>query len=774
MRLAPENAAYAEEIRNFFAEKIGTPQTCSCCDDDGGNHTCSEQLERSISEVSSHGFSDPLKSIDWGTSLNLANKTLKVFFQPAASGFNDGSDTFATVNWNDYEKQQAEIALSTFADRLDLSVSVVDTEAEADFTLALVTGATMYSITGYSGVLGYMGPPDTEIAGVGVFNQDGYGWSSSAGGGLEYGGFGFVTLIHEFGHGFGLAHPHDTGGSSTVMNGVSNNQDQGTYNMNQGVYSTMTYIDGWPEEKGFSPAIGYGHQGTPMALDVAVLQHKYGWPSANVDNSTFLLPYGATPGIGFASIWDTAGLDTIENPSNATSTIDLREAPLTDARNGGGYVSHIGTIYGGLTIANGVEVENALGGGSADEIYGNSLNNTLDGAGGNDWLYHIGGSFNTYLGGAGNDHVSFEAEKSDFTLTQGTNGKLLVDANIIDASVEYLRFNGTTYSFASLFSEAAAQGDGQAPVFTSPTSASVAENSTGAIYNAVATDTDIPVTYALGSAKDESLFSITSSGALSFSSAPDFEDPADSYGVAGDNTYQVDIIATDSVGSQSTHSLALSVTNINDNAPSITSSGSLSVQNGVTGTVYTASATDADGDTPTFSLGSTKDESLFSLTANGALSFNSPPDYNNPIDVHGTPGDNVYKLDIIASDGVQTDTSEVSITVTENTAPEGLTQIEDYGSVTLYEADAGGAYSFDSGSGTIVAITRNGQPIGSGTYAGWGMLSVEDDGNMFKALWSKGSDYTVWDLSSAGAYLSWSYVNPLDWEDFFQHDFNIV
>jgi hypothetical protein len=30
----------------------------------------------------------------------------------------------------------------------------------------------------------------------------------------------YVTLIHEFGHGHGLAHPHDNGGHSGIMHGV--------------------------------------------------------------------------------------------------------------------------------------------------------------------------------------------------------------------------------------------------------------------------------------------------------------------------------------------------------------------------------------------------------------------------------------------------------------------------------------------------------------------------------------------------------------------------
>ena len=311
--------------------------------------------------------------------------------------------------------------------------------------------------------------------------------------------------------------------------------------------------------------------------------------------------------------------------------------------------------------------------------------------------------------------------------------------------------------------------DPNAPVFTSPASANVAENTSGTVYTATATDTDTPVTFALGSSKDEGLFSITSSGALSFSSAPDFEAPADSYGVAGDNLYQVDIIATDNVGSQSTHSLDLSVTNINDNAPTITSSSNLSVQTGVVGTIYAASVTDADGDTATFSLGSAKDEGLFNITANGALSFINPPDYNNPTDAYGTPGDNIYHVDIIADDGNQSDTQEVSITV--SMAPV-MPIIEQFGDVTLYKSDTDGFYYFGSSSdNTLLKISGQ----GVGEIGAWNLISIEDTGTgTFKGMWKNGNNqsYILWDISANGSYVSHQSVNPLSWEDFFQHDFN--
>ncbi|RYE75010.1 MAG: cadherin repeat domain-containing protein, partial [Myxococcales bacterium] len=70
------------------------------------------------------------------------------------------------------------------------------------------------------------------------------------------------------------------------------------------------------------------------------------------------------------------------------------------------------------------------------------------------------------------------------------------------------------------------------PVFTSGTSASVAENSSGTIYTATATDADgNPLAFSLSGGADRADFQIgPASGALSFVASPDFEAPADANG----------------------------------------------------------------------------------------------------------------------------------------------------------------------------------------------------------------------------------------------------
>jgi len=124
------------------------------------------------------------------------------------------------------------------------------------------------------------------------------------------GGYGYLTILHEIGHGMGLAHPHDDGGSSTVMTGVTSAfGDTGSNGLNQGVYTVMTYNDGWFDgPDGSSNNTDYGFAGSLMALDIAVLQDTYG---ANTNTAsgddTYTLSDTNASGTFFTSIWDTGG-----------------------------------------------------------------------------------------------------------------------------------------------------------------------------------------------------------------------------------------------------------------------------------------------------------------------------------------------------------------------------------------------------------------------------------------------------------------------------------
>ncbi|MBH1988336.1 MAG: DUF4347 domain-containing protein, partial [Burkholderiales bacterium] len=122
-----------------------------------------------------------------------------------------------------------------------------------------------------------------------------------------------------------------------------------------------------------------------------------------------------------------------------------------------------------------------------------------------------------------------------------------------------------------------------------------------------------------------------------------------------------------------TDQVAITVTAVND-APVITSNGggassAINVAEGSTA-VTTVTATDADaGATLTYSLSGGADQARFSINAStGELSFIGAPDREAPSD---SGGDNVYDVEVTVSDGVQSDTQALSVTVTDlnDTAP---------------------------------------------------------------------------------------------------------
>lgn len=100
-----------------------------------------------------------------------------------------------------------------------------------------------------------------------------------------------------------------------------------------------------------------------------------------------------------------------------------------------------------------------------------------------------------------------------------------------------------------------------APVFTSSATFSAPENSTAA-GTVVAPDADLPadtVTYAITGGADQAAFAITTGGALSFLTAPDFEAPTDS---DTNNTYQVQVTANDGAGHTTVQNITVTVTNV--------------------------------------------------------------------------------------------------------------------------------------------------------------------------------------------------------------------
>lgn len=295
--------------------------------------------------------------------------------------------TITAVAIQDFERTAVWTSLAEFAKVADVVYLEVDDRDHADFVYTSYTGTPGPGIS----LLGSMSPPGESDEGLAQFNSGDYRWNATD---LQQGGFSFVTLIHEFGHGHGLAHPHDNGGRSGIMNGVEQesptsvaNYTTGDFALNQGVFTMMSYEDGWQSSPyGNAPTdVGYGYLGGLMAFDIAAIQDKYGvnedWATGN---DTYTLKDVNAAGTYFSSIWDGGGTDAIVYSGARDALIDLRAATLAYEVGGGGRVSYAEGIFGGFTIANGVTIENATGGDGDDTLIGNAAANVLDGGDGFD------------------------------------------------------------------------------------------------------------------------------------------------------------------------------------------------------------------------------------------------------------------------------------------------------------------------------------------------------------------------------------------------------
>ena len=381
----------------------------------------------------------PLHSIDWGSQVDRTSRNpdgqegprvtgneftgvgsnpfgiagknvITVYFAKAGDIFvtedptNPGlTDTMVAKGLQAWEKEAFLLALDVYERVADLVFVEVDNRAEADFKIITYNGTPGVGAS----LLGRMSPPNEQNEGQAEFNAGDVRWTEE---GLQPGGFYFPTLLHEFGHGLGMAHPHDNGGRSSIMRGAGGGTagiggGLGDFDLSQQVHTIMSYNDGWATSPYGQPRSGgitgtevdhYGWVATLSPLDIAVIKDKYG---VNEDwargNDVYTLKDVNGPGTYYESIWDAGGIDQIVYAGARDAYIDLRAATLEYEEGGGGRVSYAYGVHGGFTIANGVTIEQARSGSGNDVLIGNDAANLLDGGAGNDRLD----------GGAGNDRL---------------------------------------------------------------------------------------------------------------------------------------------------------------------------------------------------------------------------------------------------------------------------------------------------------------------------------------------------------------------------------
>ena len=276
-----------------------------------------------------------------------------------------------------------------------------------------------------------------------------------------------------------------------------------------------------------------------------------------------------------------------------------------------------------------------------------------------------------------------------------------------------------------------------APVITSngglaTASISVNENST-TVTTVIATDEDLvdTKTFSLAGGDDQAAFSINPiTGALTFNiPAPDFENPGD---FDQDNVFQVTVRVTDALGAFDTQDISVSIQPVNDNTPVINggATASFSVDENTTA-LATVTAADADMPAPTlmFSILPGLDAAKFNITPGGLLTFSSAPDFEIPADA-GLNG--VYDVTVQVSDGANTSTQLISVTVLDANDPPtatNMTQLRSYtegaasvalNDIVVSDQDAGDTITatltlINTATGSLTATSGNGETYVAGT-----------------------------------------------------------
>ncbi len=378
----------------------------------------------------------PITNTEYGI---VGKNVMKVYFakqgdvflseDPANPGLETTLQAREMLQW---EKDAFRATMGIYEQVTDLKYVEVDNRADADIKIIIYQGTPGAGAS----LLGRMSPPGEQNEGQTEINAGDYRWTEE---GVSQGGFFFPTLLHEWGHGHGMKHPHDTGGGGPVMRGAEPSEDPvegaiggqyGDFGLSQQMYTIMSYNDGWNETGGVGgrpaghggPSSGglemqadhYGWMGTLAALDIALLQDKYGvneeWATGD-DVYTIEDTNGA--GHYYSTIWDGGGNDEIRYVGSRDATIDLRAATLQYEEGGGGRVSFAMGAWTGFTIANGVDIERATGGDGNDILTGNAVTNTLVGGEGADRLdagAGVAGEFQYLFGEGGDDTYVYGSE----------------------------------------------------------------------------------------------------------------------------------------------------------------------------------------------------------------------------------------------------------------------------------------------------------------------------------------------------------------------------
>jgi serralysin len=292
---------------------------------------------------------------------------------------------------------------------------------------------------------------------------------------LDYGGYGQTTLTHEIGHAIGLSHIGDYNASDD--NNGDGVPDPITYAGDAYIfqdsyqYSIMSYFShantGARGYVNWATGGYYQTPQTPMVHDIAAVQAMYGADlttrtgnttygfNSNADRDVFDFTINKNP---FLTIYDAGGHDTLDlSGFVANSVLDLNDGAFSTGYTNGdaaqlnalwgttftqaqwnsiyaGQTNNPGFLSENIGIAYGTDIEDGKTGAGNDQLFGNELNNRLDGGAGGD----------RYTGGAGADTFVIGQKGFTDTITDFKSGVDKLDLSALHINASNLTFTGKT------------------------------------------------------------------------------------------------------------------------------------------------------------------------------------------------------------------------------------------------------------------------------------------------------------------------------------------
>ena len=249
------------------------------------------------------------------------------------------------------------------------------------------------------------------------------------------------------------------------------------------------------------------------------------------------------------------------------------------------------------------------------------------------------------------------------------------------------------------------------------------EGDTGITFRPTDADGDALFSFFLGGT-DRTHFTVVPAGfqtyALQVSDSFDYEDSG--------GTVSVTVTVVDSSGMHDEATFEVTVNDVNDNAPVITTTGTAAIdeeQMGSTGLMV--SVTDADTDDVNGTLTWSVDNDRFSIDADGYLTLAQGFDYD------GADGVKSVTVNVTASDGAN-DSMQQAVTVTINAVNDNTPEIAVDAAAQMDQAE--GTFAAATSTGVTVSVTDGDGDTVTPTVSGDSRFAIDATGNLVIAAGS--------------------------------------